>query len=232
MIRNVSMMMMMVVAVIMGASAMSEVRSQTDGDAGNLAMKVGDAQKANMARLQSYRWRVKSDLQSGGVSKATVVNEISFDAEGKVKAEPISGEATEEQKPGLRGRRQSKELDATAEYLGKVLEQSLAYMFMSKGTLVDMFEAATITTAGDATTVTGKDVYVKGDQVVMTLDTATLLTRRLTFTSPMGTDVINGDVTYELLKDGTNRVTKSVMEVPAKQAKILSDSYDFVKPEN
>lgn len=230
MIRRVSTIFLLSLAL--GVLSMSEVRSQNGTDAGSLAMKVGDAQKANMTRLQSYRWRVKSDLQSGGASKANVVNEISFDAEGKMKAEPVSGEATEEQKRGLRGRKQSKELTETAEYLGKVLEQSLAYMYMSKGTLVDMFENATITTEGDATKVTGKDVYVKGDQVVMTLDTATMLTRRLTFTSTMGTDVINGDVTYALLKDGTNRVTNTVVEVPAKGAKIISETYDFVKPEN
>lgn len=224
--------MFVLLSLVIVSLAVPNVSSQTGGDAGALAMKVGEAQKANTARLQTYRWRVKSDLQSGGVSKANVVNEISFDAEGKVKAEPISGEATEEQKRGLRGRSQAKELNETAEYLGKVLSQSLAYMYMSKGTLVDMFESATIVTEGDATKVTGKDVYVKGDQVVMTLDSATLLTRHLTFTTKMGEDVINGDVSYAALKDGTIRVTNSAMEVPAKGAKIVSESFDFVKPEN
>jgi hypothetical protein len=42
----------------------------------------------------------------------------------------------------------------------------------------------------------------------------------------------DGDVTYASLKDGTNRVTKSAIDVPAKQLKVLSESGDFVKPEN
>lgn len=234
-------------SLVLASLAVSEVRAQSTAttdpatqaattapatDPAALALKAGDAQKANMAQLQTYRWRVKTDMQSAGVSKANVVNEISFDADGKIKATPISGETTEEQKRGLRGRSQEKEMSELADYLGKVTQQSLAYMYMSKGTLVDMFEKATITTEGDATKITAKDVYVKGDQVVMTLDSATMLTRHLTFTSLMGADAISGDVTYAALKDGTVRVTNSTIDVPAKGAKIISESFDFVKPEN
>jgi hypothetical protein len=66
----------------------------------------------------------------------------------------------------------------------------------------------------------------------MVLDAATLRTNQLTFATKMGEDVINGDVTYAPLKDGTNRVTKSVIDVAGKKMKIASESYDFVKPEN
>jgi len=206
--------------------------AQGGGTTSELALKVADAQKANMTNLQAYRWRVSTDMQSAGASKAKVVNEIAFDAEGKLKATPITGEMGEKDKPGLRRRKQDKAMQEMADYMGKALQQSFAYMYMSKGTMVDMFETATITTENGVTSIVGKDVYVKGDTVTMVLDEKTLLTNHLTFTTMMGADAINGDVSYAPLKDGTARVTKSVIDIPSRQMKMISESGDFVKPEN
>lgn len=219
-------------AAFLCSALVGDAASQAGGSTSELALKVADAQKANMTNLQAYRWRVTTDMQSAGASKAKVVNEIAFDAEGKVKATPVAGEMGEEDKRGLRGRKQDKAMNEMADYMGKALQQSLAYMYMSKGTMVDMFDTATITTENGATKVVGKDVYVKGDEVTMLLDAKTLLTNHLTFKTTMGADVINGDVTYAPLKDGTSRVTKSVIDIPAKQMKMISESSDFVKPEN
>lgn len=223
---------MTLVALIPVIPAAAEPPAQSSPSGGELALRVADAQKANLSKLQAYRWRVKTDLQSGGASQATIVNEISIDADGKPKSQFVTAEAGEEAKPGVRGRRQEKALTKEAEYLGKVMAQSFAYMFMSKGTLVDMFDSAKITTEGGVTTVLGKDIYTKGDEVIMTLDAATLLTKNLKFTTTMSGDVIQGEASYEPLKDGTNRMTRSVVDVPSKQARVVSESSDFVKPEN
>ncbi len=203
------------------------VTAATDTD--QLALDVANAQKANQAAITKYSWHTKTDLAMDGVSKANVINEVRFNTEGKLESTVVGGESSVEQKRGVRGRQQKKKTDEMSEYLTNVLELSFKYIFMSKGTLVDVFDKAKITEAEKSIDISAADIFVKGDVLSMTVDPATKLTTGLTFTTIMGEDTITGSVTMGMIENGPGKPTHVEIDIPTQKIKITSETYDWIE---
>jgi hypothetical protein len=197
-------------------------------DSDQLALDVANAQQANRAALAKYSWRVKTQLTKDGETMATNVTEMRFNSDGKLETTKIAGESNIEEKRGLRGRQQEKKLNDFGEYLEGVLDQAFNYVFMSKGTLVDVFDRAKITHTESSVDVSAGDLFVKGDELSMTLDPADKLTRTLTFKTTKGEDTIIGTVTLNKIENGPNRPTKFEIQIPAQSLVISSETYDWL----
>ena len=206
---------------------LSVAASATDTD--QLALDVADAQKANQAAVTKYSWHAKTILNMDGAEKATVINEMRFNTEGKLEATQVGGESSVEQKRGVRGRQQKKKTADMSEYLNNVLELSFQYIFMSKGTLVDMFDKAKITEGEKSIDISAADLFVKGDVLTMTVDPATNLATGLTFTTTMGEDTINGTVTMKMLEKGPGTPAHVEIDIPTQKIKISSETYDWLE---
>ena len=194
-----------------------------------LALATADAQKANQAALVKWSWKVKANLSKDGKVMATNLTQVRFNADGKLDATSIGGESFVEKKPGFRGRRQEKELEDFSKYLEGVLNQSFKYIFMSKGTLVDVFDRATITQSASSIDVAAAGVFVKGDKLSMAVDPTTKLTQKLNFTTTLEQDTITGAVTFAKMENGPNKATKWEIEVPTQAIKIASETYDWLE---
>lgn len=195
----------------------------------DLAIAVGDAQKANQKALTQYSWKVQTTLSMDGEQKATALTQMNFDSDGKLQATHLGGESSVEKKRGVRGRRQEKKIGEFEEYLEGVLDQSFKYIFLSKGTLVDIFDRAKITQGDDAIQVEAGDLFVKGDQLSMTVDPKTNLATKLSFKTTLDQDTIQGSVTLGMMDDGTGKPVKTEIEVPTRSIKIASETSDWVK---
>jgi hypothetical protein len=201
------------------------------GPAGSddLALAVADAQHANLAAIQKYTWRVKSDIAVEGESMATTINELRFNTDGKLESTNIGGESNVEKKRGLRGRRQAKKIEDFAEYLQGVLDQSFKYIFLSKGTMVDIFDRAKITESDSSIDISAGDLFVKADELSLSVDPATKLVRKLTFKTTLGEDTIQGVVTMKTLENGPSTPLSLEFEIPTQNVKITSETYDWVE---
>ncbi len=194
-----------------------------------LALAVANAQKASTAAIHKYSWNVKTDLAVNGESKASAVTAMRFDTEGKLQTTRVGGESKMEKKPGLRGRAQANKIEDFSAYLEKVLGHSFKYIFMSKGTLVDVFDRAKITPSESNVEVAASSLFVKDDGVVMSVDPSTYSTRKLTFKANLDGDAIQGTVDYAPIENGPNRVTRMQIEVPSQSLKIASETYDWLE---
>jgi hypothetical protein len=194
----------------------------------DLAIAVADATKANMAAMQKYTWRVKTNLAKDGESMATSVSEMRFSTEGKLESTNIGGESNIEKKPGLRGRQQEKKMKEFGEYLQGVLAHSFQYIFMSKGTLVDVFDRAKIKETEGGIDVAAGDLFVKGDELLISVDPVTRLAQKLSFRTTLDKDTITGAVTFAKIEDGPNRPTRLEIEIPTQAVKITSETYDWI----
>lgn len=203
------------------------VTAATDTD--QLALDVANAQKANQAAITKYSWHVKADLAMDGVSKANVINEVRFNTEGKLETTVVGGESHVEKKRGMRGRQQEKKMDEFADYLAGVLEHSFKYIFMSKGTLVDVFDSAKITEGEKSIDVSAGDLFVKGDELAMTVDPTTKLATGLTFKTTLGEDTIEGSVTMKMLENGPGRPVHAEINILTQKIKITSETYDWTE---
>ncbi len=109
------------------------------------------------------------------------------------------------------------------------IKHALAYIYMSKGQLLDFFDKAEIVDKGDIIEATGTDVLVKGDKLTVQVESATKLFINKKFSSTMGEDPISGEISFDKFKSGVSHVTTSSLTLPAKKAVINSHNKDYVQ---
>ena len=176
-----------------------------------------------------YTWRIKTNLSVEGELKATILNEMRFNTEGELESTNIGGESYVEKKRGLRGRMQRSKMEDFAEYLQGVLDQSFKYIFMSKGTLVDVFDRGDIKHTEESIDIQAKNIFIKADSLYMSIDPDTKLANVLSFSTMLGEDRINGQVKMKMIEDGPNKPIKLEIEVPGQAIKITSETYDWIE---
>lgn len=198
-------------------------------DKEQLALTISKADDANTEKLKAYIWKRKSDVSIGGEVKLTTLTEFSFDDQGKLQAKMVDAESSVKQKPGLRGRAQQGAAEDKMDYVGKALELSLAYTYMTKGQLMDFFSKATVTEKDGIIEATGVDVYVKGDKLTILIDKKTNLYAKKVFSSLLGKDPIDGEINYEKFSSGVNHGSATTLNMPAQKMKIDAKNQDYTQ---
>src|SRR5688572_4823970 len=181
-----------------------------------ISLKISKAEEANQQKLKAYIWKRKSDAYVDGKLKATTFTEFSFDASGKLQAKVIDVETSVKAKPGLRGVAQKNAVESKMDYVGKALELSIQYAYMTKGQLLDFFSKATVSKKEDGTLVaTADNVYVQGDRLTVHIDPTTNLFKYKEFKSLLGKDPIDGKINYETFSSGVSHVATTAINMPA-----------------
>jgi len=199
----------------------------TQVDKEQLALAISNADDANTKLLMQYIWKRKSDVSVGGEHKLTTLTEFSFDDQGKLQAKMVDAESSVKQKPGIRGKVQQNAAEDKMDYVSKSLELSLAYTYMTKGKLLDFFTKATLTEKDGVIEATGSDVYVKGDNLSIWIDTKTNLYIKKKFSSLMGKDTVDGEIKYEKFSNGVNHGSTTMLNMPAQKMKIDAINQDY-----
>lgn len=199
--------------------------AQIDKD--QLALAINKADEANTEQLKAYIWKRKSDVSIEGTVKLTTITEFSYDATGKLQAKIVDAESSVKQKGGIRGKIQQNAAEDKMDYVGKALELSLAYTYMTKGQLLDFFGKATVTEKGGIIEATGGDVYVKGDKLTILIDSSTKLYLNKKFSSLLGKDPIDGEIKYEKFSSGINHGSSTILNMPAQKMKIDAKNQDY-----
>ena len=201
--------------------------AQTDPT--QLSLSISKAYSKNLEELKKYVWKRKTDLYLDTQKVATVTTDLSFDASGKPVMKVVETKSYIEKKPGIRGNMQENKAEELADYYVKAIAQSSQYLFMSKGDLVDFFDKAKIDESGDDIVATAKDVYVKGDELTLTVDKKSFLLKKQQYKTMMGPDPVNGDMTYKQYENGLNTVSNMNINMPAQKLKGKATNYDFAK---
>jgi hypothetical protein len=214
--------------LILFASAMAmSILTSAQIDKEQLALDVSKADAANTENLKAFIWKRHSAATVNGEVKATIITEFSFNEKGEIQAKPIGGETSVKEKPGLRGVAQKNAMEQNLDYVEKALKLSLAYTYMSKGQLLDFFEKSTITEVGNTYEVTGTNVYVQGDRLTVVVEKDTKLFLKKTFSSFLEQDAIDGVINYEKFNSGVSHGSTTVLNLPAKNARIDAKNQDY-----
>ena len=201
------------------------VTAQTDKD--KLALAVNSADEANTQKLKEFIWKRKSDASIEGTVKLTTITEFSYDATGKLQTKLVDAESSVKQKGGIRGKIQENAAEDKMDYVGKALELSLTYTFMTKGQLLDFFSKATIAEKSGIIEATANDVNVKGDKLTVQIEAATNLYLNKKFSSLLGKDPIDGEIKYEKFSSGVNHASTTMLNMPAQKMKIDAKNQDY-----
>lgn len=196
-------------------------------DKEQLALDVSKAEAANMEQLKAFIWKRHSTATVEGEVKATLINEISFNADGEIQVNQVGGESNVKQKRGLRGKAQQNAMEDNQEYVEKSLQLAIAYTYMSKGQLLDFFEKAMVTRNDDIIELSAENVYVEGDRLTVQVETATKLFLHKQFESKVGEDPIEGEIKYGKFSSGISHVTETILNLKGKGAIIDAKNQDY-----
>lgn len=211
--------------IVISVISLSPALAQVDKE--KLALETSKADALNNEKLKALIWKRNTDVMVNGELKLTTITEFSFDEQGILLAKVTDAKSTVKDKPGIRGRIQDNAIEENMDYVGKALELAIAYTYMSKGQLLDFFDKGTVTEAGNMIQVTAKDVYIKGDSFTAIIDSSTMLFVSKNFSSLLDQDPISGEIKYETFSSGINHATGSVMNLPAKKARIEAKNQDY-----
>jgi hypothetical protein len=93
--------------------------------------------------------------------------------------------------------------------------------------LLDFFEKSTITEVGNTYEVTGTNVYVQGDRLTVVVEKDTKLFLKKTFSSFLEQDTFDGVINYEKFNSGVSHGSTTVLNLPAKNARIDAKNQDY-----
>ena len=141
----------------------------------NLSLQVSAAAAANRKQLAGYVWTRTVQVFLGGTLKNTIVSSVSIGPDGKMVTTAVSSTPTDPPPTrGIRGDIARKKIAEMKAYIDNAMTTSVSYIYLSKGKMVDYFDAAGISQSGNTITVVGSNVNQPNDQLTMKVAPGTL----------------------------------------------------------
>jgi hypothetical protein len=207
------------------SSAMAQ-SSKTD-----LSLQVSGAAAANRAQLAGYVWTRTVQVFVSGALKNTVVSSLSIGPDGKMVTNVVSSTPTDPPPDkGIRGDIARKKIAEMKTYVDDAVTVSIGYIYMSKGKMVDYFNAAGISQSGNTITVVGSNVNQPNDQLTMNITAGTLSIISQSFKSTVSTgDAIAGTANYQTFNNGLTAFNSGELDLPAKNMKLVISNSNYAK---
>jgi hypothetical protein len=202
--------------------------AQTDKT--QLSLAISKAYTTNLEQIKQHVWKRKTEVYVDGSLALTLISDFSFDANGALQVKVVDSKSSMETKGGpIKQSMAKNKAEEMKDYWGNALELVAKYMFMSKGDMVDFFDKATVTENSNEVLASAKNVYVKNDQLDLTVDKTSLMYKSQSIKTFIGADAVNCGVTYKKLSNGLNAADVMTLELPAQKMKVVATNYDYAK---
>ncbi len=197
----------------------------------NLSLQVSAAAAANRKQLAGYVWTRTVQVFVGGALKNTVVSSMSIGPDGKMVTTAVSSTPTDPPPTrGIRGDIARKKIAEMKTYIDNAMTTSASYIYMSKGKMVDYFDAAGISQSGNTITVVGSNVNQPNDQLTMKVTPGTYAYISQSFSSTVtGGDAISGVCNYKTFSNGLTAFNTGELDLPAKDMKLMVSNTGYAK---
>ena len=196
----------------------------------DLSLKVSAAAAANRAQLASYVWTRTVQVFISGALKTTIVSSLSIGPDGKMVTTAVSSVATDPPPTrGIRGDIARKKIAEMKTYVDDAVKVSMGYIYMSKGGMVNYFDAAGISQSGNTISVAGSNVNQPGDQMKMNLASSNLAFISQSFSSTSDGDAISGTCNYKTFDNGLTAFDSGELDLPSKSMKLMIANSNYAK---
>ena len=115
-------------------------------------------------------------------------------------------------------------------YVDDAVKESLGYLYLSKGKMVDFFDAASITQPGNTVVVNGSNVNKANDQLTLNFTKGSYAYISQTFTSTLTNgDALSGTINYQTFSNGLTAINNGELDLPAKNMKLMVSNTNYAK---
>jgi hypothetical protein len=175
-------------------------------------------------------WTRTVQVFVSGALKNTVVSSLSVGPDGKMVTTAVSSVATDPPPTrGIRGDIARKKIAEMKTYVDDAVKVSMGYIYMTKGKMVDYFDAAGISQSGNTITVVGSNVNQQGDQFNMHIASGNLAIINQNFKSTSEGDAIAGNFNYKTYDNGLTAFESGELDLPAKNMKLMISNTNYAK---
>jgi hypothetical protein len=212
-------------SLLLAVATQSSAQTKTD-----LSLKVSAAAAANRAQLAGYVWTRTVQVFISGALKNTIVSSLSIGPDGKMVTTAVSAVATDPPPTrGIRGDIARKKIAEMKTYVDDAVKVSMGYIYMSKGGMVNYFDAAGISQSGNTIMVAGSSVNQPGDQLKMNITAGSLAFISQSFSSTSDGDAISGTFNYKTFDNGLTAFDSGELDLPAKSMKLMIANTNYAK---
>lgn len=204
------------------------------------AGSFADAQRANQAALRHYTWKSRTELSVAGESKGVRLEQVRYDLDGRLQTTTIGGSSDQSEPraglPGPGGAIRKRVVARKREEFQELLEQLAAlaerYAHLPPARAQAFAAGAAITPGEGIETgslrVTGQDVLLPGDRLVLWVDPATFMTRRVEIVTVHDGHPVSVVSDFRSLENGLTYQARSILRYPEKRVEIAVESFEYV----
>lgn len=217
---------------LLSGGALLTLAAQGPGSAALQSALVARIQENQLA-LRQYTWKQRTELQIKGEVKNTRMELVRFDADGELQKTPL-GATTPQERRGIRGRILRDKRDETEEYVQRVMQRVVRYLYPSPASLSTLFQKAEVWEGKSETSgtiqVRVKDFVIAGDSLTLYVDAASHKPRKLEVATALDDDPISVVAEYGDLPDGPTYLARTAVNAAKKQIQIKIENFDYARP--
>ncbi len=199
-----------------------------------------ESQKANAQALRQYSWKSRTEIKLKGESKNVKLEQVRYDANGKLQKTPLAGPAPAAPAPaqgGRGGRVKAKVIENKKEEFGEMM-QGLGQLVASYGQLppdkLAAFKATATKGRGEGAMagtaqVQGLDVLQAGDSMTVWVDPASQMMRRVEIKTLYEKKPATVVADYQGVANGPTYMAHAVLTYPEKHVELTVDTSEYVR---
>jgi len=200
-----------------------------------------ESQKANAQTLRQYSWKSRTEIKLKGESKNVKLEQVRYDANGKLQKTPIGGPPAAAPPPppqgGRGGRVKAKVIENKKEEFGELM-QGLGQLVASYGQLppdkLQAFKATATTGRGEGAMqgtaqIQGLNVLEQGDSMTIWIDPASQMMRRVEIKTIYDKKPATLVADYQSVPNGPTHMAHAVLTYPEKNVELTVDNSDYVQ---
>ena len=200
-----------------------------------------ESQKANAQTLRQYSWKSRTEIKLKGESKNVKLEQVRYDATGKLQKTPIGAPPAAapppQQQGGRGGRVKAKVIENKKEEFGELM-QGLGQLVASYGQLppdkLQAFKATATTGRGEGALqgtaqIQGLNVLEQGDSMTIWIDPASQMMRRVEIKAIYDKKPATLVADYQSVPNGPTYMAHTVLTYPEKNVELTVDNSDYVR---
>jgi hypothetical protein len=201
-----------------------------------------ESQKANAQMLRQYSWKSRTEIKLKGESKNVKLEQVRYDADGKLQKTAIGTPPAAAPAPpqggraGRGGRVKAKVIENKKEEFGELM-QGLGQLVASYGQLppdkLQAFKATATTGRGEGTMqgtaqIQGLNVLEQGDSITIWIDPASQMMRRVEIKTIYDKKPATMVADYQSVPNGPTYMVHAVLTYPEKNVELTVDNSEYV----
>ncbi len=197
-------------------------------DPGEMALRYAEFTARNRDALTGYGWKMRVEITLQGKEKPPQLFLMGFAPNGELQKTPITEEGESEKRKEKKKKKKTKAKDWQG-WVAQVAEMVRFYSAPTPAEMLTYFESANFRPARDGTVqITGRNLLLPADTALFWIDPATRSPRRFQFSTSLEGDLMEGEIEYRQLPDGTVTAARTTVEIRARQIRATATTFDYV----